>query len=173
MTRYEALAAAVRLFAVGLVLLTIRDVPTAILMLTQAPTSSGIVIVVASHIALILVAIALWKFPFGIAALLLAREAAETSQVPWSQQHVIETASIVIGLFYMFYAASDLLYWITYGIAAAGLDEPQALPLTADQWAGIITTVAEVALSLALLFGASGVARFVHATRYAGKLPSD
>jgi len=173
MTRHETLAVAVRLFAVALVLLTLRDVPATILALNQTPTNAGFVIVVASHIAVILVAVGLWKFPFGVAALLLPQHASEAPGLPWSQKQAIETASIVIGFFYAFYALSDLLYWITYGVAVAALDEVHAPPLTADQWAGTITTVAEVVMALTLIFGASGVARFIQAIRYAGKLPSN
>jgi hypothetical protein len=138
----------------------------------QTPDDLGITVVVVSHVALILLAVALWKFPFGVASLLLPKAETQPS-LPWSQQQVIETASVLIGLFYMFYAVSDLLYWFSYSVAAGALGDPQTPPLAADQWASIITTVAEVAISFLLIFGASGVARFIHATRYAGKLPSN
>jgi hypothetical protein len=168
MTRHEALAVAVRLFAIGLVLFTVRAFPGSLFALSyvQADESWRIGALLVVDAVVILVAVALWKFPFGIASLLLPRTESYPS-LPWTQESAISTASIVIGLFYLTYAFSDLLYWFVFVVAASNSDG--GLRLEADQWAGIIATPLEAGLALFLIFGAKGVARLVHAARYGTK----
>ena len=174
MTRRDILVVTVRLFAVAIVLYTVRGFPTSLAALNFAPAETPVTstFVVGVHVALILIAAALWKFPNGVAAMLLPSSAAEETTFPWSQDKVIETASVVIGLFYLAYALSDLIYWFSFFVAWSKL-EPGAFHLNAEQWAGIITTIFEVGLALYLVFGSQGVVRLVRATRYAGRTSSN
>lgn len=173
MTRHELLVVTIRLFAIALVLYTIRGFPTSLDALSvgpETPVTSTLVVTV--HLALLLVAVALWKFPAGVAALILPTSGAGTPGISWSQESVVETASIVIGLFYLAYAVSDLIYWFSFCVAWSKL-EPGTFHLDASQWAGIITTIFEVVIALYLILGSRGVARLVRITRYGGRTSSN
>lgn len=170
MSRQELLVVMIRLFALGLFLLTLRNVPSALINMqgVEGLPSSAIAFVIVTHVGILFVATALWRFPYGVSALLLPTVNRTVSSFSWSQSDVVETGSIVIGLFYALYALSDLVYWVSYLIAFGAINAPDTF-LVPDQWAGVITTVVESGLALYLIFGATGISRFVQATRSAGR----
>jgi len=166
MTRNEALAVAVRLFALVVILWSLRSIPASwsTLSYSQADNIPGVAFVIFTHVLLILIGVALWRFPQGISALLLPKPSGTAPTIPWSQEATIELASIVIGLFYLTYAISDLLYWLPFLIASANMEG--GVRLDADQWASIIATPLEAAVALVLIFGSRGVARLIRSARY-------
>jgi len=167
MSKRELLAVAVRLFAIGVALLILRSVPGSIAAI-EAESPWGHWVLGASYAVFALIAWALWQFPFAVAALLLPKEDAPLSVVPWSRQDAVETGSIIIGLFYLYYALSDSVYWLVFCISLANY-EGGSVDITPEHWAGIVTTVFEVMAAFFLIFGARHMARFIHVVRYAGK----
>ena len=175
MTRTEALVVAVRLFAIAIVLYSIRAFPGSLAAVSFAPIEAPMTttVLVGIHLAMIVLAVGLWKYPYGAAALLLPPPSGTTEEkLPWTQDSAIETSCIVIGLFYLTYAISDLMYWISFLVAWSRLAPGEFRP-NAEQVAGMFTTLIEVVLALFLIVRASGVARVIRKVRYAGQKSSN
>lgn len=162
MTKRELLTVAIRLFAVCVALYIVRSVPTTVLALesAQGEPSAGPWVIAATYAVVFTILFICWRFPLALAALLLPKPDASAEVVPWSQHGAIETATIIIGLFYFYYAISDLVYWVAFWVAYTNYKDAIA-PLAPDQWASVVTTIFEVILAVALVFGARRIASFI------------
>lgn len=169
MTKRELLSVAVRLFAIGVALTIVRSIPGTALAIesAQVERSVGPWLIAATYLLSIIVAFVCWRFPLAVAAILLPKADANVELLPWSQQDAIETGMILIGVFYFFYALSDLVYWIAFWAAYTNYEDAIA-PIAPDQWASIVTTLFEVIIAAALMFGARRAAFLIHSIRHAG-----
>lgn len=174
MTKRELLTVAIRLFAIGLALSIVRSIPGTALAFesSQVEPSAGPWLVAASYALAVAVALICWRFPLAVAALLLPKADASVELVPWSQQSAVETGTIIIGVFYLYYAASDLVYWMAFWVAYTNYEDAIA-PISPDQWASIVTTVFEVVLAVGLVLGARRIASVIQSVRHAGTQPSN
>src|SRR6188768_3774422 len=102
----------------------------------------------------------LWFFPATIAKKLLP--SATDTDLPRSPVALIEWQTlgvICIGIWALTRAIPDAIYWMTFYSMSESVDYSFSI-LNAEQKASIITTVAELAIGLWLVFGAKGFAAF-------------
>jgi hypothetical protein len=170
MRKEEITALAIRLFAILLVFYILRNIPAVFIYLTEQ--ESVIIWALASlNVFLLLAAVLMWKFPFSVAKW-ISPYSVDSKQTSWSSEVLLTVGCTLLGIFYLYYALSDLLYWLMfwqYNQNVAGL----IVELTPDQKANIIVTLVEFALAVFLVVGAGGISKAIHRLRYSGATSCD
>ena len=165
MSKEEITALAVRLFAVLLVFFTVRYLPTLYLFLgEQDPTA--IWLMASIYLLLLVAAILMWKFPFAVARW-ISPTSLTGEQTAWNSEVLLMVGCSLVGIAYLYYAATDLLYWVMLWQFNQDVDG-LAVELSSHHKVSMIVTVFEVALAIFLILGASGISKAIHRVRYSG-----
>jgi hypothetical protein len=111
---------------------------------------------------------ALWFFPVTIATALLPSYSKPPD--PENPPRLLEWQTlgvICIGLWALTRAVPDLIYWSAY-MSMAFEGDSSLGELSADQRAGLVSTLAELAIGIWLVLGAKGMAALLFKIRTAG-----
>lgn len=156
----------VRLFAIWLSFYVIRQTPGLIFVNTRdMPDASANVATVIVAIVLLLICVALWRFPLAVAKKLVPEAApGQPTRLPVEQ---LEAAAFsLLGLWLLTEAIPHAVYvsMITYHSS-----RPNAMvTLTPYNYATIAQMFAELGVGLWLLLGAKGLRGLLHWVRHAG-----
>jgi hypothetical protein len=112
------------------------------------------------------VAFVLWKFPFTISRFIYSPNNDLKSEA-WSKDEVYIAGFVIVGVYCLYNALSDIIYWGLYLIALNRYDR-NFEAIGALEISSMITTVFEFALALVLILGASGLKNILYKIRYAG-----
>ena len=164
MTPHQTLALGVRLFAIWYALVIVREAITFILW--SPPYDSQILaFVIGGSILSVLVLLALWFFPKSIARGLLPHSSDVPTQVP-SQQMWFTLGTALIGLWFAASAIAPILRNLSVMyVFRPELVNSESLRSLRE---GLFYHVVELLLGLGLLFGATGIRKFVWWVRNVG-----
>jgi hypothetical protein len=109
----------------------------------------------------------LWLFPASIAAMLLPSVSANHEASPSNPVQWQTLGLICVGFWGLSRSIPDVVYWVTFLNMLPASEGSYSL-LSAEQNAGIISTVVELGIGLWLVFGAKGFAAFLFRVRTAG-----
>ena len=158
----------VRLFAIWLAFYVIRQTPGLLFVNTRdMPDAGATATTVIVAIVLLLICVALWRFPLSVAKKLVPESAlGHPTRMPVEQ---LEAAAFsLLGLWMLTEAIPHAVYiaMITYHSS-----RPNAMvALTPYDYANIARMFAEVAIGLWLLLGAKGLRGLLHWARHAGTI---
>jgi divalent metal cation (Fe/Co/Zn/Cd) transporter len=160
MGREDLVAVASRIFAVFLLVTIARSFPSAIQLLGQEGSQPPLVLAGLVLASSIIVCALLWFFPLTIARKLLPVMHEPRSETAMSGSVALSVGLTLLGMWVVAQALPDALYWTTLFFltrqAGAAYFE-----WGYEQIAGIVSTVAELALAAWLIFGSSGIKRLV------------
>ncbi len=116
-------------------------------------------------VTFIIAAVFLWKFPLTIANYIIPHESEEPYSISINAQQFQVAGFAILGLYFLFYVISDLVYWgVMLFISARETDT--TVSFTPDQKGGMVATVFEFIFVLFLLFGGKGISRLLNRIRY-------
>lgn len=165
MSREDIIAIASRLLAIYLAVLS-TQIPISLLSIpdSQPIENSFLLIQLGTAASILALSALLWFFPLTVARKLLPvmREPQPLVSAPGAL--ALSLALAVLGFWLLARAVSDVTYWAT----VIWFSSRSALPmeLLPEHKAGIVTTVVEFALALALILGNRGIANWVRRLRY-------
>ena len=166
MTKTEVIAIVLRLFAIVIAFHFLWKLPGGVYSLTEQAGQLGTYTGLGYIFSLLAIACLLWFFPFTIAKKILPTVESDLAITSIEKNTLIEVGIILIGLFYLFYALSDIFYWLFFILASIRMENTYGdMLLTADQWSGIIVTLIEITMALFLIFGAKGVKNLIYSFR--------
>lgn len=169
MSREDIVAIASRLFAIFLVVTTIRLLGP-MLQPSEFFSSTGQLLLFVSVLVLPALAIAalLWFFPLSVARKLLPVMREPRPTVSPSSQTALELALTAIGMWILASAISDSVYWVVMLVHVYN----SAIPVEVDV-ARVAATLTELLLGFWLVFGSRGLANLVTRLRYLGAKQAD
>ena len=165
MSREDFVAIASRLFAIFLLVLIARSIPSAIALIGQEgpkPSLTLIAVVLGSGLALCAV---LWFFPLTIARKLLPVMKQPVSGSPMTEQVALSVGLTLIGMWVLATAIPDTAYWTTIFLMTRKL-ESGYFGWGHESIANVVATIAQLALAVWLIFGSSGIGRLIERYRY-------
>jgi hypothetical protein len=164
-SREDFIAVASRLFAIFLLVLIARSIPSAIALIGQeGPQPSLALIAVVISSGLILCAI-LWLFPLTIARKLLPVMKQPISGTPMTGTVALSVGLTLVGIWILATAIPDTFYWATIFLLSRKL-ESGYFEWGHENIALVVTTIAQLALAVWLIFGSSGIVRLIERFRY-------
>lgn len=168
LSREDVVAITTRLFAVFLVIYTLRTSGAILQLLPQEGAGPHLVGAALANAAIgVTTAALLWFFPLTIARKLLPVLHEPRPPLSASGQDIEDTAIFVLGLWVLAGAIPDAAYW---GLFLQQVNQPgfAELTLPPEQFAAIVTTGVELVLGLWLVFGARGLIGAIRRLRAAG-----
>jgi hypothetical protein len=171
-SREDIVAIASRLFAIFLVITTIRLLGPMFLT-PEFFSSTGQLLLFVSMLVLPALAVAalLWFFPLSVARKLLPVMREPRPTVSPSSQTALELALVAIGMWVLASAISDSVYWVVMLVHVYNSTVP--VEIDASQTARIVATITELLLGCWLVFGSRGLANLVTRLRYLGARQAD
>lgn len=170
MNKEQIVGLAVRLFAVFLVVYTLRYAMSLVSFATLDPpdyVSSAFIVLIG--LSPILIAIFLWRFPLAVASKLIPQTDASTKPGALDEVEFQVTAFSILGLWVLVSAIPDIFYWVTYVYRIKNIGFGQVrTELTPQNIASITSTIAEFILGVWLLLGSKGLVGMVRKLRHAG-----
>lgn len=161
MSKIQVIAIIIRLFAIALFLMIISGVPQLYTVRFFGSTDSvGMFFYVqlAVMIVGILISILIWKFPQTIAKKIIPKTD-ELSDTKWSEVNFASAGIIIVGIYFLYRALSDLSYWFIFMLYAIG-NNP-AVKLEPLNKISIYVTIIEFAISIYLVFGSRGITNLI------------
>jgi hypothetical protein len=159
MRKHEIVTVALRLLAVVLIYRVLESAPRLFAYQGQISEPSFIYMqLLAGSQALAAIALFIWA-P-ACSGFLLSREADSLPVPAWSKEQVLETALIVIGIYFFVQALLDASYWVVLRIALAHA-EYGAEPMKPERVANIASTLVELGLSSVMVFMPKSPTRLV------------
>jgi hypothetical protein len=165
MSREDIVAIATRLFAVYLLVTSLRTLTSVPAVLTGGVTAGTIVVTLVSLVCTLGIIVLLWCFPLTVARKLLPVLKTPRPDVLAEKGRLFPLGLVLIGLWQLAIGLSDVVYWATMLLVMRNRD----LPLDAlrpEQWAAMVGTVAQVVIALALILGSNGLHRLLYRIRY-------
>ena len=167
MSREDIVAIASRLFAVFLVVTTVR-LTAPLIQPSEFFSSTGqlLLFLFALILPALVVAALLWFFPLSVARKLLPVMREPRTAVSPTFQTALELGLTLIGFWVLATAISDSIYWIVLFLHIYN----SAVPVEIDvsQKASLVATGAQLLLGFWLVLGSSGLANLVTRLRYSG-----
>lgn len=168
MSREDVIAVAARVFAVFLLVTVARSFPSAMALIGQDGPQPSLVLVWLVLASSVAVCAILWFFPLTIARKLLPTMGEPRSETSMSGSVALSVGLTLVGVWVLAYALPDAIYWTTIFLLS------RSIKFGYFEWgheevASIVTTVAELALAIWLIFGSSGIKRLILRYRH-GKL---
>ena len=166
MQAHQYLAIGFRLLAIVVFIYALRQLAMAFAVAftdsyAGIPASSGVFLVLG--LIPLLVAILLWAFPVTIAKKVIPAES-EVSVVPEKTFSILVALVLTVGLYTIFYAAVDLVYWVTYAHLLAS--SPESYDRASDAFqenkASMLATAFEFMVSLFIILRAKFIASFLY-----------
>jgi hypothetical protein len=160
------IALIVRLFSIVLVVYALRNGITFVPFLygqgdlLQANIFAGLMV------SILIIAIVLWKFPLTVARNLVAfREPGNIEIESVSENQIQVVAFSVLGLYFLFYVVSDIVYWF-YLWLVSQRDPEIPMEFSIDQKGQMVSTAIEFVFVLFLLLGSKRIAELLRKSRY-------
>lgn len=163
MKKEQVVGLGVRLFAIFLVVYTIRY-GSSLLPMTRAPDNVSLLFIASFTIPLLLAALLMWMFPLTVAGTILPKMKASGRSVPLRRDEIQVVAFSILGLWVLSTAVPDLFYWSTFVYLAKRIN----LSLTPSHIGNVVATVIELIIGFWLLFGARGLRGLVRVLRSSG-----
>jgi hypothetical protein len=161
------IAVFVRLFAIGLViyLLQVLGLEYSAAANFEDYKVNLVLGVIVAFVALL--AVFLWKFPLFVASKLLNFESTEIPKASISEESIYNLGLVLLGIFLLYLAISDTVYW-SYRISAErGLTQFTS-ELGFLQKASMLTALVEFIMAVLLIVGSKPIARLILKIRRAG-----
>jgi hypothetical protein len=169
MSREDFVAVGLRLFAVYLLFLLIRALPTAVYT-AKAGAQAGVLwwVLASALVCLGLVAVLL-VFPLTLARKLLPVMRDTAAQTALGAELAWTIGITLIGLWFLAEAVTSLAYWGTWYLRTLAIvDDYDVRP---EEAAGLVSTGVQLVVALVLLLGANGIRSLIHRMRYSESLP--
>ena len=163
MQKEQIVGLAVRLFAIVLVIYTIRY-GSSLLPMTRPPGNVSFLLIAGFTVPLLLAALLLWMFPLIIVGTILPEIKTSGSSVPLEAGEIQIVAFSILGLWVLSTTVPDIFYWSTFVYLAKGIK----FSLTPEQVGNIVATVIELIIGFWLLFGAKGLRGLLRRVRISG-----
>ncbi len=163
MQKEQIVGLAVRLFAIFLVVYTIRY-GSSLLPMTRPPNNVSFLLLAGFTVPLLLAALLLWIFPLTIAGTILPEIKTSGSSVPLEVGEIQIVAFSILGLWVLSTAVPDIFYWSTFVYLAKGIE----FSLTPEHIGNIVVTVIEIIIGVWLVFGAKGLRGLRRLVRISG-----
>lgn len=165
MSPHQALALGVRLFAIWFALVTVREVLAFLGSWRSWDDTQALLFLIGGSILTLVIVLVLWLFPKSIARGLLPTSNDASTQTS-SYQMWFTLGTALIGLWFVASAITPILRNLSvmyiFTSELRNLEDLRLLKV------GIFYYVVELVLGLCLLFGASGITKFVSWARRAG-----
>jgi hypothetical protein len=168
MSREDLIAVAVRLFAVFLVILSVRQIPGVVAAVQPgsdfADAAVAMIVMLCVPIAL---AALLWFFPLSVAAKLLPRDRESRPRLSSDAELLLDTGLFLLGLWLLALGLSDAFYWTAHILMsnAGGVGFGSFSP---EMRASVYGTVFEIAVALWILLKGPGIVGAIRRLREAG-----
>ena len=154
----------IRLFALGLVALSLRETS----LLIEAWNTGGINGVEVSMLyrcmsvlSPLAIALVIWFFPMAVASAIVPESMDKTPE-PISTSSSLYIVIAGIGLFILSYALVDLAYWLTLvQLISDRTYQEGVADIIAESRAGIVATIFEIAFSLGLVLWSKSVSNVI------------
>jgi hypothetical protein len=157
----------IRLFAVFITIYAIRNLLSISFYYADDTYSTAVWISWGFSILFFITAIILWTFPNLIAKKIISWDVEETNKEKTSAEEIEVVGFSLIGLFYLYYAISDLVYWAIFTLfIQKSYDVP--VDLSIEQKVNIIVTVVEFLFALIIILRARGLVGLLRKIRNAG-----
>ncbi len=169
MKREEIVVVVLRLFAAAIAIWILRDAPGMVTYLYQGDLGVEAISVILGFIIFVIIGLGLWWFPHTIARRLLAgsRTDAEEVSESWSPEVLEQVGFTILGMYLLFSGISRLFYWSFFLYAAKNYKGGPFDP-SFGSWAALFTAGIQIAFSLWLILGASGISGMIRKFREAG-----
>ena len=160
------LAACVRLFAIALFIHVIRTVVQMVVFAQDNGFEFAFIAYSGSAITVLIIAILLWKFPLTVSRRIsnfpeVNKECANDINT----FNLVQTGSIVLGLYFLYQVISDIFYWAYYAMALSR-DPEKYLDFTLESEAAIFSTAVEFIAALYLILGSRKLTEIALRIRY-------
>lgn len=165
MSREDIVAIAVRLFAVYLLVTSLRTLASVPAVLTGEVTAGTIVVTLVSLVCTLGIIVLLWSFPLTVARKLLPIMKTPRPDVLSDGGMLFQLGIVLIGLWQLAAGLADVVYWATLLVAMRNRDLPFDA-LRPEQWGSMVGTVAQLVVALALILGSNGLHRLLYRVRY-------
>ena len=165
MSREDFVAVASRLFSIYLLFNIIRNVPGALQLFSQDQGAAWAGLFVLVLVIGLVVCAFLWFFPLTVARKLLPVMREPRSETSIDSSVALSLGLTLIGAWILAYALVDSVYWLTLLIRTKQIDTTN-FEWSHEQISGMVATVAELVISLWLIFGNSGIKRLIYKFRY-------
>jgi hypothetical protein len=143
----------IRLFSVFITIYAIRNLLSISFYYADDTYSSAVWLSWGFSILFFIVSIILWNFPNLIVKKIISWDVEETDKEKTSAEELEIVGFSLIGLFYLYYAVSDLVYWgIFTWLIQKSYDVP--VDLSIEQKVSIIVTVVEFLFALIIILRA-------------------
>lgn len=168
MSKEQIVGLAVRLFAVFLIVYTLRYSGSVISLASLDSPGFWISALVMLFAFLpVVIAFLLWRFPLSVASALIPKATNREKPKPLSEPEIQVVAFSILGLWLLASAIPDVFYWVIYAYRMETVGF-RNVELTPQNIAGIVSTTVELVLGLWLLLGSKGIVGIVRRLRHAG-----
>lgn len=151
------LAIAVRLFSIVLFIYALRQSTMLIEVFTNGSINDipvSIMFMLVTSIFPLVIAILLWYFPLSVSRSILKPDIDQPIEA-MNAQSILTVLVLAIGLYVLYFAASDSIYWATLWHMSSQSNYSEApLYLGGDNKANMVTTAVELAASIAIILKA-------------------
>ena len=165
MSREDIVAVASRLFAVFVFVFTLRTVAGAVHVVTAGENMVSLATLVVIVLALLSITALLWFFPLTIARKLLPVMKEPRSEHALDASTSLSIALTAIGIWFLANAIVDATYWLILYSRVHNSDVT-GFEWTPDQLANMAATIIELAISLWLIFGSTGIKHMINRIKY-------
>lgn len=165
MSREDIVAIAARVFAAFLLVTVARSFPSAMALIGQDGPQPSLVLVGLVLASSVVVCAILWLFPLTIARKLLPAMSEPRSETSMSGSVALSVGLTLVGVWVLAYAMPDAIYWTTIFLLTRSA-EFEHFVWGHEQIASVVTTAAELALAIWLIFGSSGIKRLILTYRH-------
>ncbi len=166
MQREQLVAVAIRVFAIFIVIYTIRYGASLLPIIESSdPVSASRAFFGFSVVPPLLAAAILWLFPLSLARGLLPKVSAFEPNGALGAGDIQVVALAVLGVWVLGSAIPDVFYWVIfiYFTNKSGIG-----PLTPERMGNVAATIVELGVGFGLLFGARGISGIIKLARTAG-----
>ncbi len=167
MKHEQIVALCIRLSSVAVILSAIRYVSGWLPYTDFNDMQTHDVAAMAVAVISIFVAMLLWIMPNCVVRSIVPNGFNDRAKSHWTDGEIYGCGFVVVGTYYLFKSVSGGLYWIMFLVARSRnpliVNEPSY-----DEKIAILLTIAEIAASLGLILGSTGLAKQVFRVRYGG-----
>jgi hypothetical protein len=153
------------MFSVFLLITAARYIPSTIALYSQAELRPSWILIGLITTTVVAVCAYLWFFPLTVARLLLPVMREPRSETSLSGSMAFSVGLTLLGVWVLAYALPDAVYWGTLFLLTRQIDDVY-FSWTEEQIASIVSTGAELALAIWLIFGSTGIKRLILRFRY-------
>lgn len=166
MQREHLVAVAIRVFAIFVVVYTLRFGANLVPLIGDSePVRASWTFFAFFAVPPLLAAALLWLFPLSLARALLPKVTATETKTAWGIDDVQVVALSVLGVWVLATALPDVFHWIVYGYL---MNKYQLGELSPENMGNVWATAIELVIGFWLVFGAKGISGIISIARTAG-----